>query len=136
LTTGATLFSGGEGVGVGMRQSGITHLWGIEWDDDIAQVARNNGFHTITADVREVDIGKLPRPDILHASPVCKNASVAKAGGKEAPEDVESAHSVTRFIETLRPTIFTLENVWGYRNFVAFDVILKCLRREGYQVDY
>ena len=29
-----------------------------------------------------------------------------------------------------------LENVWGYRNFVAFGVILKCLAREGYRTDY
>jgi site-specific DNA-cytosine methylase len=86
--------------------------------------------------VREVNIGKLERPDILHASPVCKNASVAKSGAREAPEDVETAHATARFIEKLRPSIFTLENVWGYRNFVAFRVILDCLRREGYAVDY
>lgn len=136
MTTGATIFSGGEGVGVGMRQAGIKHLWGVEWDDSIARVARDNGFHSITADVRDVNIGKLDRPDILHASPVCKNASVAKTGGHEAPEDVETAYATCRFIEKLRPGIFTLENVWGYRNFIAFRVILDCLRREGYAVDY
>ena len=31
----ATIFSGGEGVGVGMRLAGIEHLWGIEHDDEI-----------------------------------------------------------------------------------------------------
>ena len=132
----ATIFSGGEGVGIGMRAAGIEHLWGIEWANDIAQVARDNGFHSITADVREVDIKKLERPDILHASPVCVNASVAKTDRGEAPEDVETAYATCRFIEGLRPSIFTLENVFGYRNFVAFRVILKCLVWKGYQVDY
>jgi site-specific DNA-cytosine methylase len=32
----ATLFSGGEGVGCGARAAGLTHLWGIEYDNDIA----------------------------------------------------------------------------------------------------
>ena len=107
MTTGATIFSGGEGVGVGMRQTGITHLWGVEWDDSIAQVARDNGFNTITADVREINIGKLPRPDILHASPVCKNASVAKTGGHEAPEDVEAAYATP-----LAGGFLTLNGYW------------------------
>src|SRR3989304_442987 len=129
MTTGATMFSGGEGVGVGMRQAGISHLWGVEVDDDVANVARTNNFHTITADVREINIKKLERPDILHASPVCKNSSVAKVGRAEEQEDVETAFATCRFIETLQPTIFTLENVWGYRKFVALGHIISWLRR-------
>lgn len=43
MTTIATLFSGGEGVGVGAKAAGLDHLWGIEYDDAIASVARANG---------------------------------------------------------------------------------------------
>lgn len=133
---GATIFSGGEGIGVGMRLAGIEHLWGIEYDDKVAQVARDNSFHSITADVREINVRKLERPDILHASPVCKNASVAKTNGKGADEDIETAFATCRFIDELKPDIFTLENVWGYRNFRAFQVILDDLTRNGYKYEY
>jgi site-specific DNA-cytosine methylase len=40
MKTISTLFSGGEGVGTGARMAGLNHLWGIEYDNDIAQVAR------------------------------------------------------------------------------------------------
>ena len=77
MTTIATLFSGGELVGIGARTAGLTHLWGIEYDNDIANVARTNGFHVITADVMTMDPATLEVPDVLHASPVCKRASRA-----------------------------------------------------------
>ena len=80
MTTIGTLFSGGEGVGVGAKQAGLDHLWGVEYDDAIAQVARNNGFNTITGNVMDTALMMtLPRTDVRHASPVCKNASKAKA---------------------------------------------------------
>lgn len=137
MTTIATLFSGGEGVGVGARMAGLSHLWGVEYDDAIASVARLNGFNTLTGDVRDRDLMRsLPRPDVLHASPVCKNASNAKADGEESPLDIETADATCAYIEHFKPDVFTLENVWGYRTFEAFAHILICLKRNGYKVDY
>lgn len=133
----ATLFSGGEGVGVGAKQAGLTHLWGVEYDDAIAQVARNNGFNTITGNVMDVALMlSLPRPDVLHASTVCKNASNAKTDGEESPEDIASADATCAYIDHFRPDIFTLENVYGYRTFTAFAHIMECLNRNGYRFDY
>ena len=136
MTTGATLFSGGELVGVGMRNAGIVHLWGIEIDDDIASVARMNGFHTITADVLDMDPATLERPDVLHASPVCTRASVANQGADEAELDILAAEKTAEFIDVLKPDVFTLENVYPYRNFKSFGIICKALERNGYWYDY
>ncbi len=33
MTTIATLFSGGEGVGVGARATGLYHLWIGQWNN-------------------------------------------------------------------------------------------------------
>ena len=137
MKTIATIFSGGEGVGVGARQAGLDHLWGVEMDDAIAQVARDNGFHTLTGNVMDTALMmSLPRPDVLHASPVCKNASNAKANGEESPLDIATADATCAYIAHFRPDIFTLENVWGYRTFEAFAHILICLKQNGYTVDY
>lgn len=134
--TFATLFSGGELAGVGLQAAGLRHLWGVEYDPAIASVAALNGFSPIVSDVRLVDYVHLESPYWLHMSPVCKNASVTKAGGGEAPEDIETAAACCRAIQSLSPEVVSLENVWGYRNFEAFKLILRTLTEQGYKADY
>lgn len=127
-----TLFSGGEGVGVGLTAAGLHHAWGIEYDAQIAAVAQANGFDVRVADVRAVDYAALPRVDWLHASPSCTRASVANANAGEAREDIETAAAVVRALDAQQPAIFTLENVWRYRTFKAFRDICDALGRHGY----
>ena len=38
MKTFATLFSGGEGVGVGLQAAGLAHLWGVEYDAQIGRL--------------------------------------------------------------------------------------------------
>lgn len=135
MTTIATLFSGGEGVGVGARMAGLDHLWGIEYDAAIAGVARINGFHTITADVTTVDWSTLPAPDVLHASPPCPNFSVAKTNRGETEQDRAVAQAVCDAIMTLRPRIFTLENVRGYAGSASLQRIGDTLMALDYAVE-
>lgn len=132
MTTGATLFSGFDGVGIGMKAAGIHHLWGIELQDDIAQVARNNGFNVLTGDILKADPLCFDPPDVLHASPPCPNFSVAKAGGKETDLDIALARKVAEFIAVLKPRIFTLENVFGYRKSRSWLIIENALFANGY----
>lgn len=143
MITGATLFSGGELAGVGMRNAGIEHRWGIEIRDDVAQVARNNGFNSITANILDVDPTTMEPVEVLHASPVCTRASSANQsaelndeGTKESPLDIAMAEKTAQFIDVIQPRIFTLENVYAYRNFKSFKIILAALNRGGYMWDY
>ena len=131
----ATLFSGGEGVGIGARAAGLEHIWGIEYDDGIAQVARENGFDVWTADVRDVNPDDLQRPDVLHASPPCPNFSSAKVGAAEDESDVVLAQRVAEFIKRLRPAVFTLENVYPYRKSQSWGIIRETLSECGYWMD-
>lgn len=128
----ATLFSGGEGVGVGARAAGLGHLWGIEHDDAIAQVARDNGFRVVTADVVTSNPQDFETPHVLNASPRCVNFSPAKANAQESEEDIELAMATVRFIEALKPRVFTLENVWMYRKSKSWRLIADALNRLGY----
>ena len=127
-----TLFSGGEGVGVGLTAAGLHHVWGIEFDADIAAVAADNGFAVHVADVRQVDYAALPAVDWLHASPVCTRASVANSGAVESQEDIDTAAAVVRALKAQSPQVFTLENVWQYRTFKAFTSITDALGAMGY----
>lgn len=135
MKTFATMFSGGELFGIGAQQAGFRHLWGTEYDDEIASVARLNGFDVRTSDVREVDFSLLEFPDHLHASPPCPNFSVAKTGGSEQPEDIAIAESVCKAIETMKPETFTLENVTAYRKSQSLARIITVLQNLGYMID-
>lgn len=129
----ATLFTGGDGFGVGAGQAGLKPSWGVEIDPAIAAWAEQNNpnLTVIRSDVSDVDYTALPSPYWLHASPVCKRASIASRNDEEMA-DHEQGEAVCRAIQGLNPPVFSLENVWGYRDFEAFKMILKCLDEGGY----
>lgn len=135
MKTVGTLFSGGELFGIGARNAGYEHIWGIEKEDKIAEVARQNGFWVQTGDVRHVEFSELRRPDHLHASPPCPNFSRAKQGAVETPLDLELSDAVCRALVEFTPPTFTLENVVGYRDSESFKRIGKCLQDLGYWWD-
>lgn len=131
----ATLFSGFDGVGIGMQAAGLSHAWGIEYDDQIASVARLNGFNTHTLNILDADPALFEPVDVLHASPPCPNFSVAKAGAEETPNDIALARKVADFIEVIRPKHFTLENVYQYCHSQSWQIISNCLYACGYWSD-
>jgi len=105
-------------------------------------VGRDNGFNVITGDILEIDPATLKVPDVLHASPECQNASNAKHDAdadtleeKETRGDVEIAGAIVRYLEVLRPRVFTLENVYGYRRFQSFKMIMIALANLDYFSD-
>ena len=132
MDTAATLFSGGGGADVGLSAAGLDVKWGLEHDEEIAQVARDNGLNIHTADVTDIDPEWYERVDVLHASPPCPNFSVAKTGGEETDEDVSLARATVRFVEAIEPSLFTLENVWGYRKSQSWRLIREHLQQNGY----
>jgi len=83
----------------------------------------------------------IEKPDGLHASPSCKNASSANQrkdddGTKETEFDRECGRATCRFIDAWRTPFFTLENVWAYRKFDAFGYIIESLKKNGYSFEY
>lgn len=137
MTTIGTLFTGFGGVDIGAMAAGLKPLWGVEYRSDVAAVANHNlGNHVMVADVRSVDYARLPHVDVLHASPVCTRASRANPNATESDEDITIADAVVKAIDAQQPEIFTLENVWAYRNFNSYLNILDALGRNGYMYDF
>lgn len=130
-------FSGG-----GLAEAGIRDLFrvigAVEFDPAIA-----SWYHRVNPevdlrveDVCTVDPSAWVGVDLFHASPSCRNASNANQEAGETPEDIAAGKAVERGIRIMRPKLFTLENVRGYRHFSAFSGIVSCLEAEGYRVDY
>lgn len=136
MKTTASYFTGGGLFDVGARRAGLNPIWGVEYDDKIAEVARVNGLSVITADVIKINPADLVRPDHFHASPPCPNFSVAKAGAKETKEDIAMAAAVCRFLEYHKPDHFTLENVYRYRLSKSFALILETLDELKYKYEW
>lgn len=137
IATIGTLFAGFGGVDIGAMAAGLTPLWAIEYDKDIAGVyAQNIGNHVTVADILDINPRDFTRVDVLHASPPCPNFSIAKSNRQESDTDIALGEKVAEFITVLRPPIFTLENVYGYRKAKSFKMIHDALKATGYQVAY
>jgi DNA (cytosine-5)-methyltransferase 1 len=129
-----TVYSGGAGAEIGAAWAGAESIWGIEWDNKIADVARLNGFvDVITHDARCVEYELLAAPDWIHGSPPCVRASNANQLG-ESPEDMELAIAFLSAIMAHRPRRLSLENVRGYKHFEAYKYIYDVLRMLGYHL--
>lgn len=126
------LFSGFGGVELAMKRLGIAHIWGLEKEDKIAQVARQNGLKTYTQDILTQDPAGISAVDWLHASPPCPRFSLANAQRGETDEDTFLAYRVGRYIGTHRPRLFTLENVPQYVKSCSWRIIQAALCDYGY----
>jgi DNA (cytosine-5)-methyltransferase 1 len=135
MKTTGSFFTGGALFDIGAIQAGYTPIWGIEKDDRIASVARLNGLPVTTADVLDIDLATLDRPDHFHASPPCPNFSVAKADGEETELDIAMAQAVCKAVRYFKPDTLTLENVAGYKNSKSFRLIADTLSDCGYWWD-
>jgi site-specific DNA-cytosine methylase len=135
--TYSALFAGFDGAGHGLQSAGLQALDLFEIDPRLAEVGQaNTKGRYVVADVCDVDFTRYERPDVLWASPICKNFSVAKANGEESGIDMATAQATCRAIEAWTPEVFLLENVWGYRNSESFGYICHTLNRLGYMFSY
>ena len=133
MKTYGDLFTGFGGATLGAMDAGLKPLWGVEYDPAIAAVANSNlGGHVVVASVLDCDPATFEPVDVMHASPPCPNFSVAKSGGKETDLDISLARKVAEFVTVLTPRIFTLENVWAYRQSDSWRIIEDALYGAGY----
>ena len=140
LIKAGTYFSGGGLVEEGLKGI-IDPVVAVEYDEKISGVYRNNfGQHIVTADVRDVDPRELVKQidgevEYFHASPVCKNYSLAKSNHAEVELDKETAASTAEFINAVKPKVVTIENVKGYKDSEAMKIITDALDANGYTWD-
>ena len=129
------LFGGFDAVSIGMAAAGLTPIWSIEIDPDIAAAAQKNLDHKIIVeDILNVDPSTVERVQWLHASPPCPSFSVASQS-EETETDMALADKISQFISVHQPSVFTLENVWLYRKSVSWTTIQEALYLLGYWID-
>ncbi len=131
--TFTALFAGGGGADLGAIAAGLEPCESVEYDPAIAEVHKANiGGKMHVKNILDCDPYRFEKPDILHASPVCKQFSTANANKGEAQLDIDCAQKVAEFIQVLQPKHFTLENVEAYRKSKSFHLIVEMLHKLGY----
>lgn len=143
-----SLFSGMGGVDAGFKMAGFNPIASVEFDEDNQEYSKDcershsQNFSEAKFYLEPVQkiAGKLPKCDILQASPVCKHFSAAAnmVGGlrEEQAEDLEMAHSVIQALHDCSPRYFMLEQVPAYADSRSFEVVTQALEINGYCYDY
>jgi DNA (cytosine-5)-methyltransferase 1 len=145
---GIVLFSGGGGVERGMQLANVSPIISVENDPSNSELSRNmRRLHRLNfpdclllpktiQQAYSNDLDKFPKfVDFLHASPVCSNFSNASRHEKaESKIDLECAKYVCRYLEYIKPSNFTLEQVPGYLKSQSFKMILECLKKLKYDL--
>lgn len=136
---GISLFTGGGLFDVGIAPY-ANMVAGYELNEEIAnwasgQLKRWHPSHVMhIGDVRFADFSCYAGIDYVHASPPCTRASRANPTQGESELDMELAKAIIRAIQQTRCKLFTLENVWQYREFAAFRHIVEFLKVNGWIV--
>jgi site-specific DNA-cytosine methylase len=114
---------------------GAQSVMAVEYEPAIA--AQFNEAHGTTFAARDVasvspeevrDSGA----ELFHASPVCKNFSLANRNRQATDLDLISAKAVARVIREATPPIVTIENVPQYAETELFKLITDALDEKGY----
>ena len=141
--TYADLFAGIGGFHAALSAMGGKLVYAVEIDEDAARVyERNWGSPTPLGDV-EVDAGdreikkKIPGHDVLAAGFPCQPFS--KSGAQKGMEETRGTlyFSILQVVRKYHPTVLLLENVRnlaGPRHTHEWEIIVRTLRQEGYQV--
>lgn len=146
LTT-VSLFSGIGGVDCGFKMVGFNPIASVEFDEDNAEYSKDcershhQNFPNAKFYLEPVQkmAGRLPKCDILQASPVCAHYSAAAnlgQGMREEKEDLEMAEAVTQVLRDCSSSYFMLEQVPGYLDSQSFELIAQSLEGGGYRYDY
>jgi DNA (cytosine-5)-methyltransferase 1 len=112
------LFCGAGGMTEGLKQAGLTHAVGVEWDPVAAATYAANHGDVIVGDIAGVDGARI-RPylhgaplSVLTASPPCQSFSSAGTHTVQDARDGMFGH-VLRLARELRPRFLVIENVPG-----------------------
>ena len=137
--TTVTYFAGAGTLDYALKDR-IFNLYAVEWDPEILDTfIKNNGNSVMVtdADVTKVEPGTVlaGHVDYFHASPVCKNFSIANNKGGEQEIDREFARSIVKALKAWKPKVFTLENVAGYVGSDSYNMVITELRNGGYKFD-
>lgn len=133
------LFAGAGGFSTGARMAGVNVVWAANhWQSAVDTHAANHpeALH-VCQDLHQADWTKVPRHDIILASPCCQGHSRARGKAANNPQHDASrstAWAVVSAIEYHRPEFGLVENVREFMDWSLFPAWRLALQALGYQI--
>lgn len=136
MTRAIDLFAGAGGFTLGATRAGVDVVWAANhWKDAVAVHANN---HPTIAhecqDLRQADWSRVPKFDLLLASPACQGHSQASQPNRSAKHDADrsTAWAVIDCLDACSPEAAIVENVPEFRNWRLYKVWQYALSELGY----
>ena len=136
--TAVDLFAGAGGFSTGARMAGVHVAWAANhWPDAVDCHTRNHAdTRHACQDLQQADWTKVPRHDLLLASPCCQGHSRARGTDKPHHDAARStAWAVVSCAEMHRPRHVLVENVPEYRSWALFPAWRLAMQALGYHLD-
>jgi DNA (cytosine-5)-methyltransferase 1 len=134
------LFAGCGGFSLGLQSAGFRCCWAVELDRDACDTYRHNlGNHIICADIRSIDATTIPKAELLVGGFPCQPFSISGLHHGFHGKDGDLFQECVRFIKSVKPAVFVLENVPGFarlRKGFFLQMALEVLAQLGYVVDW
>lgn len=109
-----SLFSGAGGLDLGLVQSGHTIVWANDIDKDATTTYEHNiGDHIVCADIKNIEIDKLPEVDVVVGGFPCQGFSLANLQRSADDERNQLYKFFYSTIKEKQPKFFIAENVKG-----------------------
>lgn len=129
------LFAGAGGFTEGARQAGVHVAWAANhWPAAVATHAANHPeTEHACQDLHQADWRRVPRHDLLMASPCCQGHT--RARGKDTPHHDSSrstAWAVVSAAEYHRPAVVLVENVPEFQQWLLFLAWKAAMEAMGY----
>lgn len=138
--TAIDLFAGAGGFSAGAGMAGIRVLWAANhWPIAVQTHSQNHpGASHVCQDLHQADWSKVPRHDILLASPCCQGHSRARGrAGREGAvvdESRATAWAVVSAAEFHRPRFLVIENVAEFLTWALYPAWKQAIRLLGYTI--
>lgn len=139
MITAIDLFAGLGGWSTGARMAGVEVLWAanhwpvaVEWHS-----ANHPGAIHVCQDLHQADWTKVPRHDLLLASPCCQGHSKARGKANGNPQHDASrstAWAVVSALEFHRSEMAVVENVKEFLEWALYPAWEAAMNALGYQV--
>lgn len=132
------LFAGWGGFSEGARQAGVRTVWAANHWAMAVDVHRANHPEAIHVcqDLRQADWTRLPRYDVLLASPACQGHSTASQPKRRQYHDAmrATAWAVVDCADVTEPRALLVENVPSFRDWRLYPEWRSALERIGYRL--
>jgi len=133
-----SLFSGAGGLDLGLKQAGNDIVWANDIDPDAVATYRDNiGEDIVCADIKDIDVSRIPDAEVVVGGFPCQGFSLANMHRATSDERNTLYRFFLKVVREKKPRHFIAENVRGILSLgggSAIEAIKSDFEKAGYRL--